>query len=90
MIDRNCIYDERPGFESYSMMNFPYPSMPIMQGQYYQPNSNNNLEDKISKLENKINSLENRISRIEGSMSTNMDYSNIYPKATYQNSLSMM
>lgn len=90
MIDRNYVYDERPGFESYNMMNFGYPGMPMMQSMPCQNNVVNNYDEKISKLENQINSLENRVSRLEGSMATSMDYSNIYPKATYQNSLTMM
>lgn len=85
-------YDERPGFESYNSVNFPYPAMmPMMPT----PNINNNtscqknvsnLENRINNLENRINNLENRVQKLEN---------NMYPKAvdysqTYQNSMNMM
>ena len=44
------IYDERPGFESYNMMNMPYPNMPVMY-----PNNNtctNNIDNKLATQEN--------------------------------------
>lgn len=94
-IDKPYMFDERPGFESYNMVNFPYPSMPMMYpiNTGYQNtsscnnNSNNNIENRISKLENQIDNLQNRVSRLEGSMYPQaVDY-NTYPKATYQNSM---
>lgn len=69
-----------PGFESYSMMNFPYPGMPIMQNK----SCNNNMDNRITKLENEINNLQNRVSRLESNMYPQaIDYN--YPKNTYQN-----
>ena len=86
-IDKSYIYDERPGFESYNMMNFPYPGMPIYPNMNY---VDNNLESKISKLENKIDNLQNRVSRLENNMYPQAIDSNTFPKATYQNSLNIM
>ena len=85
------IYDERPGYESYNMMNFN-PGMPIMTPYMNNMNcqNNNNLENRISKLENTEDNLQNRITRLEGSMYPQaIDYNN-YPKTTYQNSMNIM
>ena len=94
-MDKTYIYDERPGFESYNMMNFG-PGMPMMtpymnynMGQTCQKN-NNNYDNRISKLESTVENLQNRVSRLEGNMYPQaVDYNN-YPKATYQNSMNMM
>lgn len=81
-VDKTYVYDERPGFMSYSAANFPYmgmPMMPIAQSNNSCQNNNN--------LEHRINSLENRIQKLENSL---------YPKAmdstnfSYQNSLNIM
>ena len=73
----NNIFDGRAGFESYNMMNFPYPGMPIMQ------NTSCSNDNKINKLENEINNLQNRVSRLESNMYPQaIDYN--YPKNTYQ------
>lgn len=93
-IDKSYIYDERPGFESYNMVNFPYPNMPMM---YPNPSMNtnyqscsDNMNNKINQLEKQIDNLQNRVSRLEGSMYPQaVDY-NTYPKATYQNSMNIM
>ena len=94
MIDKSFIYDERPGFETYSMMNFPYPSSPMMfpNNNYYDNNSgcNSNMETRISKLENQVDNLQNRVSRLESNMYPQaVDY-NTYPKTTYQSSMNIM
>ena len=85
---------DRPGFESYSMMNMGMP----MYGNYMMPissypqstcqnsNINQTQNNQIQYLENEINNLKNRISRLENSM---------YPEAidytkAYQSSLNMM
>ena len=89
------IFDERPGFESYNMMNFQTPSIPMMYpGMNYNMGTscsqNNNYDNKISKLESEVSNLQNRISRLEGNMYPQaVDYNN-YTKATYQNSMNMM
>lgn len=95
-MDKTFVYDERPGFESYNMVNFPNPGMPIMYPNMNYVNTgsscaqNNNYENRIQKLENDINNLQNRVSRIEGNMYPQaVDY-NTYPKSTYQNSMNMM
>lgn len=95
MIDKTYVYDERPGFESYSSVNFPYPSammpMPMMN-----VNGNTNCSQtnqRVSNLENKVNSLEDRIQRLESSMyPTAIDYSQTpnYITSTYQNSMNIM
>ncbi len=83
---------DRPGFESYSMMNmYPNYMMPMpsfIQGGNTCQNSNINQSQnyQIQTLENEINNLKTRVSRLENSM---------YPEAldynkTYQNSLNMM
>lgn len=80
-LDKSFVYDERPGFESYSMMNM-YPMMPMMPNN---TNCYNNLESRISSLEKKVNILENNLRNIQNSM---------YPQATdyssYQNSMNIM
>jgi tetrahydromethanopterin S-methyltransferase subunit B len=96
-MNKAYVYDERPGFESYNMMNFGNPGMPMMYptmnyqtGTNCSQMQNSNLESKISKLETEVNNLQNRVSRLEGSMYPQaVDY-NSYPKATYQNSMNMM
>ena len=82
------IFDERPGFESYSSVNFPYPGMPMMPitGMSMSTSNNSNCSQNMNNLENRINNLENRIQRLEN---------NMYPKAvdytsSYQNSMNMM
>ena len=87
--DKTIVYDERPGFESYNMMNWGYPNMPMMPNMGVMPNNNmnscNQLEKRVSNLENNIKNLQN----------------NIYPQATeyqtygvdyssYQNSMNIM
>ena len=91
--DKTIIYDQRPGFESYNMMNMTYPNMPIMPNMGFMPNNNmncyNQLENRISILEKKVSNLENNIKNLQN---------NIYPQATeyktdyssYQNSMSIM
>ena len=92
MNNQTYIYDERPGFESYNMMNIPYPGMPIM---YPNSSMSNNCiqkdyENKINKLENDINNLQNRVTRLENNVYPQaIDY-NSYPKSTYQNSMNVM
>ena len=90
--DKTIVYeDQRPGFESYSMMNMGYPNIPMMPNMGFAPN-NNQLEMRISNLEKRISNLENNISKLQN---------NIYPQATdyqtystdyssYQNSMNMM
>ena len=81
----NNIYDERPGFETYSMVNMPYPGMPMMYNNNCQ---SNNIDNRLTKIENEINNLQNRISRLEGSMYPQaVDYN--YPKTNYQNSMNI-
>lgn len=95
--DKTVVYDERPGFESYNMMNMSYPNMPVMPNMGYIPNNNmngyNQLENRISTLEKKVQNLENSMRRLQN---------NIYPQATdyeqysttdyssYQNSMNIM
>jgi len=87
--DKTFVYDERPGFETYSMMNMPYPSTSMMfPNNYY--NNCSNLESRINKLENQIDNMQNRISRLESNIYPQaVDY-NSYPKATYQSSMNIM
>lgn len=82
--------DERPGFESYNAINFPYPGympmMPTNSNMISSNNNNSNCSQNMSNLENRISNLENRVQRLEN---------NMYPKAvdytsTYQNSMNMM
>lgn len=80
---------DRPGFETYSMMNM-YPMMPMptyMGGNTCQNNNINQTQNnQIQYLENEINNLKTRVSRLENSMYPEaLDYSK-----TYQNSLNMM
>ena len=97
--DKTIIYDERPCFESYNMMNMTYHNMsmmPIMPNMGFMPNNNmnsyNQLENRISTLEKKVSNLENNIKNLQN---------NIYPQATeyqtystdyssYQNSMNIM
>ena len=95
--DKTVIYeDQRPGFESYNMMNMTYPNFPVMPNMGFIPNNNmnsfNNLESRISTLEKKVQTIENNIKNIQN---------NIYPKAgeystyssdysSYQNSMNIM
>ena len=83
--DKTIVYDERPGFESYSMMNMNYPSMPMIPNMGFNPY--NQLESRISSIEKRIQNLENNIKSLQN---------NIYPQATdyqtytsYQNSMNM-
>ena len=89
-LNNTFLYDERPGFESYNMMNFT-PGMPIMYPNmnYNSSCQNNNIDNRINKLENEINNLQNRVSRLEGNMYPEAVNYNSYPKSTYQNSLNM-
>ena len=87
--------NERPGFESYSMMNMGYPTMPMIPNMGFMPNnmqSYNQLESRISSVEKKIKMLENNMQKLQN---------NIYPEATnystystdyssYQNSMNIM
>jgi hypothetical protein len=79
---------DRPGFESYSMMNMGMPMYPnYMMPMNTYPSQNGSCQNnQIQSLENEINNLKTRISRLENS---------IYPEAldynkTYQSSLNMM
>ena len=82
---------DRPGFETYSMMNmypnYMMPMSPYIGGNTCQNSNINQTQNyQIQSLENEINNLKNRISRLENSM---------YPEAldytkTYQSSLNMM
>ena len=92
-MNKSYVFDERPGFESYNMMNFTNPLMPMM---YPYPSNNmscqnnSNIENRISKLENTVDNLQNRVNRLEQSMYPQaVDYNN-YPKTSYQNSMNMM
>ena len=90
-MDKTYIYDERPGFESYNMMNFA-PGMPMVPPymNYNTCSMNNNYDNRISRLENEIDNLQNRVSRLEGNTYPQaIDY-NSYPKTTYQNSMNMI
>lgn len=67
-----------PGFESYNMMNFPYPNMGY---QSMNTPCQNNVESKIKQMEKQIDNLQNRVSRLEENMYPKaIDYSN----TTYQ------
>ena len=97
-MDKTYIYDERPGFESYNMMNFNTPGMPMiypnmgynMQSTCSGNSSNNNYESRITKIESDVDNLQTRLSRLEGSIYPQAVEYNSYPKTTYQNSLNMM
>lgn len=84
-------YDERPGFESYNMMNFGYPQGPMMMPVTPSMSSCNNQNDNtFNSIQKQIDSLNNRITRLENNMYPQaVDYNN-YPKASYQNSMNMM
>lgn len=81
-MNKNYMYDERPGFESYNSFNIPYPQNMMGFTGFNMPNySIESLEKRVSNLENKISKLEN----------------NIYPKAmdqmisgSYQSSMNIM
>ena len=92
-MDRTYIYDERPGFESYNMVNFPMGGMPMMYPMNNQSgtcSNSNNYDNRKTKLENEVSNLQNRISRLEGNIYPQaIDY-NTYPKQTYQNSLNVL
>lgn len=85
---------DRPGFESYSMMNmYPNYMMPMPQiSQEMTPcqnNINQTQNNQIQTLENEINNLKARVSRLENSMYPEaVDYNKNY--TPYQNSLNMM
>ena len=90
-MDKSYIYDERPGFESYSSINFPYPGgMPFQMPMYNMNNTSNNCTQKVNNLENKLNNLEDRIQKLESSLYPSaIDYSKI-PNFNYQNSMNVM
>ena len=80
---------DRPGFETYSMMNM-YPNYMMPMPSFTQgtsPCQNSNTQNyQLQTLENEINNLKQRVSRLENSMYPEaLDYSK-----TYQNSLNMM
>ncbi len=82
---------DRPGFETYSMVNMD-PMYPNFMGGMYpfqnqMPCQVNNNQNKIQSLENEINNLKLRVNRLENSLYPEaIDYS----KTTYQNSLNMI
>ena len=84
---------ERPGFESYSMMNMGLPMyqgymMPI-GGSCQNNNVNQTQNSQIQYLENEIANLKARVSKLENSMYPEaIDYNKNY--TPYQNSLNMM
>lgn len=79
---------DRPGFETYSMMNMGMPMYP----NYMMPTQMNSCQNNTSQyqnLENEINNLKSRVSRLENSMYPEaVDYNKNY--SPYQNSLNMM
>lgn len=79
---------DRPGFESYSMMNMGMPMYPgYMMPTQMGSCQNNNQNNQLQTLENEINNLKTRVSRLENSMYPEaVDYNKSY----YQNSLNMM
>lgn len=87
MNSQNFIYDERPGFESYNSVSFPYPGMmPMMPMANSNNNNNSSCQANMKNLENRISNLEDRVQKLEN---------NMYPKATeysqtYQNSINVM
>lgn len=86
MNNQNYVYDERPGFESYNAVSFPYPGMMPMMPISNNNSNNSSCQNSIKNLENKVSNLENRIQKLEN---------NLYPKAmeysqTYQNSMNVM
>lgn len=68
---------DRPGFETYSMMNM-YPNYMMPMPSF--PQGNNTCQNnKTQTLENEINNLKMRISRLENSMYPEaLDYSRTY------------
>ncbi len=98
------VYDERPGFESYSAFNaqYPTPMMPVFPNQMNMPNvpfnnqnnSYNQLENRVSNLEKSVQNLENKIQRLEGNIYPKaIDYTEMnsdYINASYQNSMNIM
>ena len=78
---------DRPGFESYSMMNMGMPMyMPFNSYSQGMGSCQNNNSNQFQNLENEINNLKSRVTRLENSMYPEaLDYSK-----TYQNSLNMM
>ena len=103
--DKTVVYDERPSFESYNMMNMQYPSMPVMGvpnmimpnmpiNQGINSNSYNQLESRISALEKKVQNLENNVQRLQNNIYPKaVDYTEMssdYINASYQNSMNIM
>lgn len=101
--DKTVVYDERPSFESYNMMNMQYPNMPIMgMPNMIMPNmpinqsanSYNQLESRVSNLEKKVQNLENNIQRLQNNIYPKaVDYTEMssdYINASYQNSMNIM
>ena len=79
---------DRPGFETYSMVNMDPPFYnPYMMSMQVTNNSCQNNSNKLQTIENEINNLKIRVSRLENSLYPEaIDYT----KTTYQNSLNMM
>ena len=81
---------DRPGFETYSMVNMDpmyNPYMMPMTPYNTQSSCQNNKSNKLQTLENEINNLKLRVSRLENSLYPEaIDYS----KISYQNSLNMI
>lgn len=101
--DKTVVYDERPSFESYNMMNMQYPNMPMMgMPNMIMPNmpinqnanSYNQLESRVSTLEKKVQNLENSIQRLQNNIYPKaVDYTEMssdYINASYQNSMNIM
>ena len=104
--DKTVVYDERPGFESYNAVSFPYPGgmnnmgmMPIfpnnmMSNMQNSSNSCSQVQNTVNNLEQKVNNLENRIQKLESSLYPKaMDYSQSstdYLASVYQNSMNIM
>ena len=101
--DKTVIYDERPSFESYNMMNMQYPNMPMMgMPNMIMPNmpinqntnSYNQLESRVSALEKKVQNLENSIQKLQNNIFPKaVDYTEMssdYINASYQNSMNIM
>jgi hypothetical protein len=83
---------DRPGFETYSMMNMGMPMYPMpmnTMGSCQNNSVNQTQNNQIQYLENEINNLKARVSRLENSMYPEaVDYNKNY--SPYQNSLNMM
>lgn len=94
--DKTVVYDERPGFESYNMMNMSYPNMPMIPNMGFMQNNNmnsyNQLENRVSALERKVQNLENSIQRLQNNIyPTAVDYSTTSTDySAYQNSMNIM